>query len=96
MGTPAFEIQLVRQGCIHLLSSNYELYGDLSQRVQAVLEEFSPGVEPYSIDEMFVRFGGFTPDQRLEHARQLHDRVRQYTGIRSTSAWRPRVPWPYP
>jgi len=82
MGTPAFEIQhLIRQGRIQLLSSNYELYGDMSQRVQSVLEEFSPGVEPYSIDEMFVRFDGFSRKQLLEHARQLHDRVRQYTGI---------------
>ena len=82
MGTPAFEIQhLVRQGRIHLLSSNYELYGDMSARVQAVLEEFAPAVEPYSIDEMFVRFDGFAREQLLEHARQLHDRVRQYTGI---------------
>lgn len=60
MGTPAFEIQhLVRQGHVHLLSSNYELYGDMSARVQEVLEEYSAGVEPYSIDEMFVRFDGF-------------------------------------
>ncbi|UYG01777.1 Y-family DNA polymerase [Halomonas sp. LR3S48] len=82
MGTPVFELQhQVRQDRLHLLSSNYELYGDMSARVQAVLEEFSAGVEPYSIDEMFVRFGGFAPDQMLEHARQLHDRVRQYTGI---------------
>ncbi|MCE9680751.1 Y-family DNA polymerase [Halomonas alkalisoli] len=82
MGTPAFEIQhLMRQGRIHLLSSNYELYGDMSQRVQSVLEEFAPAVEPYSIDEMFVRFDGFEPDQLLEHARQLHHKVRQYTGI---------------
>lgn len=82
MGTPAFELQsMVRQQRIHLLSSNYELYGDMSARVQAVLEEFSAGVEPYSIDEMFVRFDGFDRDQLLEHARQLHDRVRQYTGI---------------
>lgn len=82
MGTPAFEIQhLVRQGRIQLLSSNYELYGDMSQRVQSVLEEFSPGVEPYSIDEMFVRFDGFSREQLFQHARQLHDRVRQYTGI---------------
>lgn len=82
MGTPAFELQdQVRHGHIHLLSSNYELYGDMSQRVQSVLEEFSPGVEPYSIDEMFIRLSGFARDQLLEHARQLHDRVRQYTGI---------------
>ncbi|SEG44273.1 impB/mucB/samB family protein [Billgrantia desiderata] len=82
MGTPAFEIQhLVRQGRIHLLSSNYELYGDMSQRVQSVLEEFAPAVEPYSIDEMFVRFDGFAHEQLLEHARQLHHKVRQFTGI---------------
>ncbi|WP_187774701.1 Y-family DNA polymerase [Billgrantia pellis] len=82
MGTPAFELQhLVRQGRIHLLSSNYELYGDMSQRVQSVLEEFAPAVEPYSIDEMFVRFDGFTHEQLLEHARQLHHKVRQFTGI---------------
>ncbi|MCE8002727.1 Y-family DNA polymerase [Billgrantia ethanolica] len=82
MGTPAFTLQpLVRSGQIHLLSSNYELYGDMSQRVQAVLEEFSPTVEPYSIDEMFVRFDGFAHAPLLEHARQLHHKVRRFTGI---------------
>ncbi|MGR4068267.1 Y-family DNA polymerase [Billgrantia sp. C5P2] len=82
MGTPAFELQhMVRRGQINLLSSNYELYGDMSARVQEVLQEFSAGVEPYSIDEMFVRLDGFSCEQMLEHARQLHDRVRQYTGI---------------
>ncbi|MCC5884338.1 MAG: Y-family DNA polymerase [Halomonas sp.] len=82
MGTPASEIQhLVRQRRIHLLSSNYELYGDMSQRVQSVLEEFAPAVEPYSIDEMFVRFDGFEHAQLLAHAHQLYHKVRQYTGI---------------
>ncbi len=39
MGTPAFELQpLLRQRRIALRSSNYELYGDLSSRVQLVLE----------------------------------------------------------
>ncbi|MBS9403687.1 Y-family DNA polymerase [Halomonas sp. TRM85114] len=82
MGTPAFELQhLIRRGQIHLLSSNYELYGDMSARVHDILEEFSAGVEPYSIDEMFVRFDGFAPGPLLEHARALHHQVRQYTGI---------------
>lgn len=40
MGAPAFQLQhLVRSGQIHLVSSNYELYGDMSRRVQSVLEE---------------------------------------------------------
>ena len=82
MGTPAFELKaLLQQGRIRLLSSNYELYGDMSARVQSVLEEFSAGVEPYSIDEMFVRFDGFGHDQLLSHCRDLHCKVRQFTGI---------------
>ena len=82
MGTPAFKVEhLARQNHIHLISSNYELYGDMSRRVQTVLNEFTAGVEPYSIDEMFVRLDGLAPDQLREHARQLYDKVRQYTGI---------------
>lgn len=82
MGTPAFELKaLLRRGQIRLLSSNYELYGDMSARVQLVLEEFSAGVEPYSIDEMFVRFDGFAHDPLLAHCRDLHRKVRQFTGI---------------
>ena len=82
MGTPAFELkQLLRQRRIVLLSSNYELYGDMSSRVQRVLEEFSAGVEPYSIDEMFVRFDGFAPEQMHDHAQELFTKVRRFTHI---------------
>ncbi|MEL0616016.1 Y-family DNA polymerase [Cobetia marina] len=82
MGTPAFQLQsLVREGRIHLLSSNYELYGDMSARVRDVLEEYSAGVEPYSIDEMFVRFDGFDRNAMLALSRTLHRNVRKFTGI---------------
>lgn len=82
MGTPAFQLKrLVRERGVALLSSNYELYGDMSSRVQSVLEEFAPQVEPYSIDEMFVRFEGFEPTALAEHCRKLRQQVRQYTGI---------------
>jgi DNA polymerase V len=40
------------------MSSNYALYGDMSRRMFEVLHEFVPGVEPYSIDEMFLDFEG--------------------------------------
>jgi len=82
MGDPAFRLRrLVKRHGAVLLSSNYELYGDMSARVQAALEEFAPGVEPYSIDEMFVRFDGLDADSTLAQARRLQHRVRQYTGI---------------
>ena len=82
LGTPAFQLDyLTRQGRVELLSSNYELYADMSRRVQEVLRELTAGVEPYSIDEMFIRFDGFEQAQLLEHARELYRKVYQYTGI---------------
>lgn len=55
MGTPFFRLKahLPRRELI-LKSSNYELYGDLSRRMIAALGEFTPDVEPYSIDEAFI------------------------------------------
>jgi DNA polymerase V len=64
-----------------LLSSNYALYGDMSRRVTEVLAEFSPHVEPYSIDESFVGFQGVDPATLEARGRQLRDTVRQWTGI---------------
>ncbi|CAO1670437.1 Y-family DNA polymerase [Salinicola sp. NYA28a] len=82
MGTPAFELrELVRSGRAHLMSSNYELYGDFSHRVQTVLADNSAGIEPYSIDESWVSFDGFAKGQLEDHARDLRSRVKRYTGI---------------
>ncbi|MGO2132921.1 MAG: Y-family DNA polymerase [Halomonas sp.] len=82
MGTPAFLLRNhLERGQIQLLSSNYELYGDMSARVQQVLEELSGEVEPYSIDEMFVRLNGLTDSQLQAHGHELYQRVRQFTGI---------------
>lgn len=55
MGVPYFQLKplIGRHGLI-LKSSNYELYGDISRRMIAVLHEFSADVEQYSIDEAFV------------------------------------------
>ena len=53
----------------------------MSARVREVLEEFSAGVEPYSIDEMSVRFDGFDTATTQALARTLYRNVRQFTGI---------------
>ena len=59
MGEPLFKVKdLVEKHNIAVFSSNYELYADLSNRVMTILSEFSPDVEPYSIDEMFLDFSG--------------------------------------
>ena len=52
MGAPYFQIkqQLEQQG-IMAFSSNYALYGDMSERVMSLIEAQVPAVEVYSIDK---------------------------------------------
>jgi len=55
MGAPYFKIEpLVRKHHIQVFSSNYSLYGSVSQRVMTLLEELAPACEVYSVDEAFL------------------------------------------
>lgn len=81
MGEPWFMCRerVDTQGVI-VRSSNYTLYGDMSARVMRVLEEFTPELEVYSIDEAFLGLAGF--EGRLEaHGRAMRETVIQWTGI---------------
>src|ERR1051326_8658511 len=54
-GQPLFQHKdLITKHHVHIFSSNYSLYADMSARVMSVLKTFSPLVEVYSIDEAFV------------------------------------------
>ncbi|MBS9403282.1 Y-family DNA polymerase [Halomonas sp. TRM85114] len=64
-----------------LLSSNYALYGDMSRRVNAILAEFSPDVEVYSIDESFVSFVGFDASTLEARGQRLREMVCRDTGL---------------
>ena len=56
MGMPWFKMkELARQHGIQAYSSNYALYGDMSNRVTSILRDYSPDLEVYSIDESFLR-----------------------------------------
>ena len=52
MGEPYFQIKdrLAKLGIV-AFSSNYALYGDMSERVMTLIESMVPGVEVYSIDK---------------------------------------------
>src|SRR5689334_17742646 len=55
MAVPEFTVrQIIKKHNVHVLSSNYALYADMSQRVMEVLEQFCPDLERYSIDEAFL------------------------------------------
>jgi len=85
MGVPLFKIKhLVEAHGIKVYSSNYALYGDMSQRVMGVLQSFTPDVEIYSIDEAFMQLGGCrygTPRVPGELGREIRERVRHDTGV---------------
>lgn len=81
MGEPYFQIRdKLRKHGILPFSSNYALYGDMSQRVMTVIESLVPAVEIYSIDEAFADLTGMTGD--LEHlGRRIRAQVLRSTGI---------------
>jgi DNA polymerase V len=82
MGVPVFQIRdLIRREGVRALSSNYALYGDMSQRVMECLGQFTPAVEIYSIDESFLDLSGFEGRDLVAYGREIRDTVRQWTGI---------------
>ena len=82
MGAPAFKYQeqFKRQG-IKIFSSNYPLYGDMSNRVMSILDKFTPNVEIYSIDEAFLEFKGFDFFDLKEEGKKMKKQIQQWTGI---------------
>lgn len=81
MGAPWFQLRdLAKQHGIIAKSSNYTLYGDMSQRMHSVIGQFSPEQEIYSIDETFLGLDGFRCDL-VDYGQQIRQRVRQWTGI---------------
>ncbi len=62
-------------------SSNYALYGDMSNRVMTILEGMAPAVEVYSIDEAFIELSESWAGDLVEFGRQVRERVQQWTGL---------------
>lgn len=82
MGEPAFKLQdVIREHNVAVFSSNYTLYGDMSQRVMDCLAQFTPTKEIYSIDEAFLDLSGFEKTDLNEYAKLIQHTVKKWTGI---------------
>ena len=80
MGEPYFQIKhKLKQHGIVPFSSNYALYGDMSERVMSLIEAMVPAVEVYSIDEAFADLTGMTDLDAL--GRRIRNQVLRCTGI---------------
>jgi DNA polymerase V len=81
MAEPIFKIKdLVIKHNIQVYSSNYVLYGDLSNRVVATLSQFSPEIEVYSIDESFINLKGIMVDY-AEYGSRIRTTILQNIGL---------------
>ena len=82
MGAPYFKMRgLCTEHQVHVFSSNYTLYGDLSHRVMSVIDESWDKTEIYSIDEAFLDLTTLPASQHEDFCKALQKKILQYTGI---------------
>ncbi len=65
---------------VHVFSSNYELYGDISRRMMDTLGSMVGDIEIYSIDECFLRLLSTTKDYKA-FGQQLKETVGRDIGM---------------
>lgn len=83
MGAPLFKIEgFLAENDAEIFSSNYELYGDMSQRVMEHLQAFTPAVEVYSIDEAFLELDAGMNKKDFDClGREMQAKIYKWTGV---------------
>ena len=82
MGTPFYQVRhLIEDKGLVACSSNYALYGDLSNRVMSILADTVPKIEIYSIDEAFLHLDGISLERMPGMCRELVKKIRRWVGV---------------
>ena len=82
MGIPLFKVRdIVRANRITLFSANFELYGDISQRIVQLLRQETPLIEVYSIDESFIDLSQLMVTDIQAWGESVQKRIWQEVGI---------------
>jgi DNA polymerase V len=82
MGAPAFKYDpIFKKNKVHVFSSNFPLYGDMSNRVMSILSKYTPNIEIYSVDEAFLEFKGFENYNLEDYGRKIRKIILKWTGI---------------
>jgi len=80
MGEPVFKVRdIIDNNNVHVFSTNFALYGDMSSRVMSLLSDMSPEIEIYSIDEAFMNFTGVKDSVHL--VSKMKSIIAKSTGI---------------
>ena len=82
MGIPAFKIKsIIKKFNVRVFSTNFALYGDISQRVMTIISDIIPHIEIYSIDEAFLDLSEFKSEELLNIAKNIRSKVLKCTGV---------------
>lgn len=80
MAVPVFQVRdIIEKNNVVIRAANFELYGDMSARVMGLLEEFSPDIQIYSIDEAFFLVSDSVPLKKF--GEDICTRIKKYTGL---------------
>ena len=82
MGEPFFQKRdFMEEHRFCVYSSNYNLYGDMSDRVMTIIKRYANEVEIYSIDECFVDFSNIPDEELVNRLHLIRNEVKRLTGI---------------
>lgn len=82
MGVPLFQVKNeVKLHNIELFSANFELYGEMSERIVTVLREITPLIEVYSIDECFLDLSQLDITNLNTWAKNVQQRIKKELGM---------------
>jgi DNA polymerase V len=82
MGIPVFQVQsIVKAQGITLFSANFELYGDISERIVTILREVTPLIEVYSIDESFLDLSELDITNLSTWAKNVQEQIGKEVGM---------------
>lgn len=81
MGQPVFKLEDQQKNTITKFSSNYNLYGDISDRIATLLKRLVPRVEVYSIDESFLDLSHISEETLIEEIKKIKLTIEESIGI---------------
>lgn len=82
MGIPLFKVRdILNDHKVTLFSGNFQLYGDFSHRVVRILQQASPNLEVYSVDESFLELSRLGITDYAAWAADLRQKIWQWIGI---------------
>lgn len=82
MGAPHFQWrEFFKQHGVVTFSANFELYGDISQRIVTLLTTVTPHIEVYSVDESFLDLTKLNITDYSAWGRAVRDSILKNVGV---------------